>query len=356
MTSDVYSRLSKAYMDGMESAFLPEILELFLSEPEARFLLSLPGTIDDVASKLGEERAAVTKTLEEFYKRGFVLRKESTDGMVYALVNDLLDFLLHDKLVFDRLSDAGLKNHFLDLCNELFEKELSQHPSLSELAVPRARVIPVEKMIPMKWGEVLPLEKISTVLESATVIAQTECTCRVMARNCDNPTDVCIIFNDFANIFIDRGVAQKITKEEAISILEKCEELGLVHSLNNSDSTGLEFLCNCCTCCCMVLRGMALMGKEDICFKSRYLSKPNSEKCTACGICVDRCQFDAISIKNDKAIIDEDKCFGCGLCASGCPEEAIELVCVRDHAHITDNLSEEPDNQIETLMIMKKLP
>ena len=355
MTSDVYSRLSKAYMDGMESAFLPEILELFLSESEARFLLSLPGTVDDVASKLREERAAATQALEDFYKRGFVLRKESADGTVYALVNDLLDFLLHDKLVFDRLSDAGLKDHFLDLCDELFEKELSQHPRWAELTVPQARVIPVEKIIPMKWGEVLPLEKISAVLESATVIAQTECTCRVMARNCDNPTDVCIIFNDFANIFIDRGAARKITKEEAFSILEKSEELGLVHNLNNSDSTGLEFLCNCCTCCCMVLRGMALMGKEDICFKSRYLSRPNHEKCTACGICVERCQFDAISIKGDKATVDDDKCFGCGLCASGCPEEAIELVCVRDPAHITDNLSEAADDQIEALMI-KKLP
>ena len=356
MTSDVYSRLSKAYLEGMESAYLPEILELFHSESEARFLLALPRTLDEIAGKLGEERAVIEHALEGFCRRGFVLGKKSTDGTIYALVNDLLDFLLHDKLVFERLSEANLKDRFLDLCNDLFEKELSQDARLSKLTVPQARVIPVEKVIPMKWGEVLPLEKISDVLESATVIAQTECTCRVMARNCDNPTDVCVIFNDFANIFIDRGVARKITKEEAFSILGKCEELGLVHNLNNSDSTGLEFLCNCSTCCCMVLRGMALMGKEDICFKSRYLSRPNHEKCTACGICVDRCQFNAISIQDDTAVVNDGKCFGCGLCASGCPEEAIDLVCVRDPVHITGNLSEAPDDQVEDLMILKRVP
>ena len=354
MSSDAYSRLSKAYLEGLESAFLPEILEMFLTEPEARFLLALPGTVDEVARELGEERASVAEALEVFFRRGFVLRKDSAKGVVYALVNDLLDFLLHDKLVFNGLSDAGLKDHFLNLCDKLFEDELSQHATLSRIAVPQARVIPVEKTVPMKWGEVLPLERISAILESATVIAQTECVCRVMARNCDNPTDVCILMDDFAKILIDRGVAKEIAKQEAFSILERSEQLGLVHHLNNADSEGLEFLCNCCACCCMVLRGMALMGKEDICYKSRYLSRPDPDKCTACGSCVERCQFDAISLMEDRAVVDDDRCFGCGLCASGCPEEAIELVCVRDPEHITDNLQKAPDDQIEDLMILKR--
>ena len=354
MTSDAFSRLSKAYLDGMESAFLPEILEMFLSESEARLLLALPGTVDEVADALSDDCATTAEALDGFYRRGFVLRKESENGPVYALVNDLLDFLLHDKLVFSRLSDAGLKDRFLDLCDEFFEKELSKDETWSKLTVPQARVIPVERTIPMKWGEVLPLEKISSILKSATTIAQTECTCRVMARNCDNPTDVCILLDDFAKIFIDRGVARKITKEEALSILKRSEELGLVHHLNNTDSTGFEFLCNCCTCCCMVLRGMVLMGKEDICYKSRYLSRPNPDKCTACEACVERCQFGAISVMDDRAVVSEDRCFGCGLCASGCPEEAIELVCVRTPEHITDNLAEAPDDQIEDLMILKK--
>jgi ferredoxin len=129
----------------------------------------------------------------------------------------------------------------------------------------------------------------------------------------------------------------------------------LIHHLNNADASGYEFLCNCCTCCCMVLRGMAILGKEDICYKSRFMSKVESGKCTGCGACVERCNFDAITIQEERAIVDESKCFGCGLCASGCPEQAITLVCVRWPDHITDNIPEQPEGTVDDLMITKRL-
>jgi ferredoxin len=354
MAEDVFSKLSEAYLEGMKSAYMPEILGMFLEVKEAELLLTLPGTVAEIAERSGAERSQTAEALEEFYRRGFILRKKTANGTIYALVNDLLDFLLHDKLVFDRLADKGQKDHFLNLCDDLFENELSRDAKWSQQAVPQVRVIPVERTISMKWGEILPLESVSAILDSARTIAQTECTCRVMARNCDNPTDVCILFDDFAKIFIDRGVASKISKEEALDILNKTEKLGLVHHLNNADSSGFEFLCNCCTCCCMALRGMAILGKDDICYKSRFMSKPDHKICTGCGACVERCQFGAIAILNEKATVDEAKCFGCGLCASGCLEQAIVLVCVRGPGHITENLPETLDDVIEDLMIMKK--
>ena len=354
MAGDVFSELSEAYLEGMRSAYLPEILGMFLKVKEAEFLLALPGTVTEIEKRIGAGHSQTAEALEEFYRRGFILRKETADGTIFALVNDLLDFLLHDKRVFDRLADKDQKERFLNLCDALFERELTRDAKWSQQAVPTVRVIPVERTISMKWGEILPLESVSSILDSAKTIAQTECTCRVMTRNCDNPTDVCILLDDFAELFIDRGVARRISKEEALEILHRSEKLGLVHHLNNADSSGFEFLCNCCTCCCMALRGMAILGKEDICYKSRFVSKLDREKCTGCGICVDRCQFGAIVIQDDKAVVDEGKCFGCGLCASGCPEQAVTLVCVREPSHITENLSEPLDDVIEDLMILKK--
>jgi hypothetical protein len=212
VVENIYTRLSRAYLEGMESEYLPEILALFLTEEEARMLLALPGTASEVADRAGEADSYAAEALSDFYSRGFVLRKDTTEGRVYRLVNDLLDFLLHDKLVFDRLREKRRKDRFLDLCDALFEKELSRDAKWSQQAVPRVRVIPVEKTISMKWGEILPLESISSILDSARTIAQTECTCRVMARNCDSPKDVCILFDDFAELFIDRGVARRIPK------------------------------------------------------------------------------------------------------------------------------------------------
>ena len=100
---------------------------------------------------------------------------------------------------------------------------------------------------------------------------------------------------------------------------------------------------------------MAIIGKDDICYRSRYLSRLDEEKCTACGACIDRCQFKAITMTDGRVCIDESKCFGCGLCASGCPEGAVELVPVRGSEHIADNLPDASSGDaVEEMMIMRK--
>lgn len=48
--------------------------------------------------------------------------------------------------------------------------------------------------------------------------------------------------------------------------------------------------------------------------------------CTNCGICMDLCRFDAISLQNDQTTISEFSCDGCRLCKIACPVEAIKMV------------------------------
>lgn len=47
-----------------------------------------------------------------------------------------------------------------------------------------------------------------------------------------------------------------------------------------------------------------------------------SDKCVACGSCIDQCPVGAIS-SGDIYSIDADSCVDCGSCASVCPQEAI---------------------------------
>jgi len=54
-------------------------------------------------------------------------------------------------------------------------------------------------------------------------------------------------------------------------------------------------------------------------------AKIDEEKCIACGLCVDACPADAISLEDDKAKIDIEKCTECGACVDECPNEAIAL-------------------------------
>ena len=51
----------------------------------------------------------------------------------------------------------------------------------------------------------------------------------------------------------------------------------------------------------------------------------DAEKCVDCGLCVDLCPTDAISV-NGKAEIDHEKCTGCGACVDECSQDAISLI------------------------------
>lgn len=52
----------------------------------------------------------------------------------------------------------------------------------------------------------------------------------------------------------------------------------------------------------------------------------NREKCTACGVCGDVCQFSAIVVIGDEVLTFPEMCHGCGACSILCPEKAIEEV------------------------------
>ena len=48
----------------------------------------------------------------------------------------------------------------------------------------------------------------------------------------------------------------------------------------------------------------------------------NAKKCSSCGLCEEKCDFDAI-FRTDTAVIDESKCVGCAGCIAVCPHGAI---------------------------------
>jgi len=54
-------------------------------------------------------------------------------------------------------------------------------------------------------------------------------------------------------------------------------------------------------------------------------AKVNEEECIGCGVCIDECPAEAISMNDDIAVIDAEACTECGDCVDACPSEAISL-------------------------------
>jgi len=48
-------------------------------------------------------------------------------------------------------------------------------------------------------------------------------------------------------------------------------------------------------------------------------------KCNGCGLCAEKCLFEAIKIKNSRAKINPFLCEGCGVCQIVCPQKAVDL-------------------------------
>ncbi|MCD8133146.1 MAG: ATP-binding protein [Clostridiales bacterium] len=51
-----------------------------------------------------------------------------------------------------------------------------------------------------------------------------------------------------------------------------------------------------------------------------------ADQCVGCGMCEQRCRFNAIHVQEGMAVVNEFACEGCGVCVSVCPAGAVSLV------------------------------
>jgi ferredoxin len=180
------------------------------------------------------------------------------------------------------------------------------------------RVMPTDGSVPSEW--ILPYDDVKEVMLSAKTFSVRDCICRLqqdeLGRRCESPMSVCLSFSN-----AERSARPgDITREEAVGLLEQTEEAGLVHTVSNV-MQGVGYICNCCGCCCGILRGITDFGIEDSVAYANYYAVIDADNCTACGTCIERCQVGAIVEEGGVSVVVREKCIGCGLCATGCPDQ-----------------------------------
>ncbi|MCF8099478.1 MAG: 4Fe-4S dicluster domain-containing protein, partial [Desulfarculaceae bacterium] len=154
------------------------------------------------------------------------------------------------------------------------------------------------------------------------------CICRrehtLVGKGCDKPEETCLVFGAGAYYYLRRGVGREIDQAEALGILQKADEAGLV--LQPSNAQKPINLCCCCGCCCQVLKTLKRQPRPADLAASPFVAAADPEECIGCGECLDRCQMEALSLDDeDKVVLDLGRCIGCGLCVSTCPSGALTL-------------------------------
>ncbi len=190
------------------------------------------------------------------------------------------------------------------------------------------RIIPIETSIPFEL-EIFPFEKASNLIDQAEAWGVRDCICRVqqhlIGKGCERPVNSCLVFAPVKGAFDHSEVNRALTKEEALRLLQETEEAGLVHTTGNFQD-GHSYICNCCTCCCGILRGVAEFSIPTAIARADFFAVVDPDLCTGCGDCLLRCQFDALSIPDGFCEVQPARCVGCGQCSTVCTDEAIHLL------------------------------
>ena len=325
MTAKVYYDLREQldqYSMGFpatESGVEMEILQKLFSEEEAGLYLNLSmmlETPEAIAQRIGREPDAVAALLDRMVDNGLIFRLRKGSTARYGAVPFVVGSFEYQL--------KGMDKEFADLFERYFVEAFGK---IGIGVKPPLRTIPVNKSVDHLWP-VAPYEDVKKIIEGKDKIALAKCICRVqqglLDKGCDKPLEVCFQFGSHADFYVDRGMARYITSEEALRVIEQCDESGLVPQPFISQDAG--GMCNCCGDCCGILRSIKMHPKPAEKVLTNYYAAVDPEACSACETCVDRCQMDAIKIgANEVAEVDRDRCIGCGLCVTTCPSEAVSL-------------------------------
>jgi len=309
-------------------------------------------TMDQLKESSGLSEGDILKKVDALAKTGVIFNQPNRHGvMVYRILPLHRQF----EYIFMKNLEKTEENYkiaqlFHKLNEELSDIIQSDYDSLSsdlEQMTPLDRTVPilenletgeeiniiVEEELQVPTEQILPTQKVRELIEKYDDIAVGYCYCRQHQEFLGNPckqielTPTCMTLGKSARHTSNHGFSKLVSKEEALKILKKCEDAGLVHKAYHlyGDVDKEEVaICNCCSCCCLNARSCLIYPVVNA---TNYLSSINEDLCIGCGTCVDICYNKAIELNdNNKAERIEEFCVGCGVCAYHCPENAISMI------------------------------
>jgi Na+-translocating ferredoxin:NAD+ oxidoreductase RNF subunit RnfB len=344
MGQDVYERLAD-FLDKLpagfprtESGVELRILKRLFSEEEAELAMKLrlvPEPVEVIAQRAGREAKELAPMLYEMSLKGLILRADRPGDPLYMAAQYVIgiwEYHVNDL-------DEGLIRDMNEYIPTLFG-------SLTKLKTQQLRTIPIGASLEGA-GRVFPYDEARKLIEEQSRILLAPCICRkehaMIGKGCGKLLDACLVLGGGAYFYEKNGIGRVISKEEALEVLKKAEEEGLV--LQPTNAQKVMNICLCCGDCCQVLKNLKRVPAPAKVVHSNYFARVREEDCLGCEICLDRCQMEAIVVEDGKARVLEERCIGCGLCVPTCSGQAMELIRKEEKDCYTP-----PHNVIETFV------
>ncbi|MBI4614277.1 MAG: 4Fe-4S dicluster domain-containing protein [Planctomycetes bacterium] len=317
-----------------------EILEILYTPEEAELASKLPirpSSLKRVAARLGTSPEEIKPRLDAMCDRGLVLDlvHPDTGEAKYLLAPPVVGFFefsmmrAHDGIPKKRMAEAL---HAYTHGDPAFAEEVFGSQTVIGRTLVHETALGDEEL-----PDVLDWERASAIIESATTHAVAICYCRHKAEHlgesCDAPKEVCLVLNGGGEFVIRHAFGRKIDKSEAMEIMAKARESGLVQIGDNVLNRPM-YICNCCGCCCGQLQGINQYDLQSV-TPSGFTPHSDPEICNGCSRCARACPVTAIVMAGRKMgskrkntlspVVDAERCIGCGVCADTCVRGAMKM-------------------------------
>ncbi len=225
-----------------------------------------------------------------------------------------------------------------NLLTPMFTKPCQTIGSIPSIpAKEKGSIIQINKNVGHEGSVVFPVQDAYELVDrhgTNNQVGILNCFCRKWRRMMDDPCrldlpkESCVVVGPGVEHMCDHGFGRKIDKKDALKTLEELAKGGAIHTLfHERDDTKIPnvAVCNCCWDCCGIYGGYN-RASIPIYFKSHYMAKVvASDACKACKKCLKYCPINAISLIDDKPVIQENICIGCGQCALQCPTNTFAM-------------------------------
>ncbi len=334
---NVYRELQK-HLDKLPIGFPPtesgveiRVLKHLFTPEEAKIATKLSFSLElleDIFKRIDETGMSIKdleRILDNSVKNGAIHFKKEKEGNKKYYSNAMFMIGMYDMQSPRR---EEFLREFLTDSSQYFAEGMDEE--IFRTGISQFRVIPIEKSITPEHhiASYDDIRKIIENIDGPIVVAK--CICRIKKDIFGEPCsqtklrETCFIIHSvYAQTYIDQGWGRSVSKEEALEILRETEKDGLVYQPGNAQRPGS--ICCCCGCCCGYLSDLKELSQPLELIKSNYYAEVDSELCTGCETCINRCQMNAVTLVNEISTVNRDRCIGCGVCIPTCPSDAIHL-------------------------------